>query len=58
VQAYTLGYTRDFDVIPRLATGLGANFTTYGVDEALHAIYGQHPIAVMVFVRFRLREAS
>ena len=31
VQAYTFGYSRDFDVIPHVASALGAQITTYGV---------------------------
>ncbi|HYA18766.1 MAG TPA: hypothetical protein VEF06_14935, partial [Bryobacteraceae bacterium] len=58
ISATTGGYTRDFRLIPRLVTGLGFNFTGYTMPAALHQIYGQHPIAALVFVRFRLREAS
>jgi hypothetical protein len=58
IGAYTAGYTRDFNLIPRIATGLGMNFTSYSMAEALHQIYGQHPVAVLVFVRFELRGAS
>jgi len=53
VQAYTLGFDRDFDLLPRTASALGAQFTTYGVPEALKPIYGSHPVGVAVFVRFR-----
>jgi hypothetical protein len=56
VGAYTAGYTRDVPLLPRIATGLGANFTTYSMPDALRPYYGQHPIAVWMFVRFRLRE--
>jgi hypothetical protein len=53
VQAYTFGYDHDFDVIPRIASAIGAQFTTYGVADALKPIYGSHPIGVALFVRFR-----
>ncbi len=53
VQAYTFGYSRDFDVIPHVASGLGAQVTTYGVPDVLRPIYGVHPVGAMVFVRFR-----
>jgi hypothetical protein len=53
VQAYTAGYDRDFDFIPRLATALGAQVTLYGVGENLKAIYGPHPAGVAVFIRLR-----
>jgi hypothetical protein len=53
VQAYTFGYDRDFDLIPHVASAVGAQFTTYGVPEILKPIYGSHPIGVAIFVRFR-----
>lgn len=53
VQAYTLGYDHDFDLIPHLASALGAQFTTYGVPQILQPIYGSHPFGVAAFLRFR-----
>lgn len=53
VQAYTLGYDRDIDLVPHLASAIGAQFTTYGVAERLKLIYGAHPVGVAVFVRLR-----
>jgi hypothetical protein len=53
VQAYTLGYDRDFDLIPHLASAVGAQFTTYGVPDALKSTYGSHPVGVTIFVRLR-----
>ena len=53
VQAYTLGYDRDFDVIPHLATALGAQATVYGVGENLKPVYGSHPAGVAIFLRLR-----
>ena len=53
VQAYTLGYDRDFDIVPHLTSALGAQFTTYGVAGALKPIYGSHPVGVAVFLRLR-----
>ena len=53
VQAYTLGYDHDFDFIPRVASAIGAQFTTYGVADTLKPIYGSHPVGVAFFVRFR-----
>jgi hypothetical protein len=58
IGAYTIGYTRDFYVVPRIATGLGANFTTYSMPAALDPYYGQRPVAVMLFLRFKLRDVS
>jgi hypothetical protein len=57
VGAYTAGYTRDFYLIPRIATGLGANVTGYSMPEELHSYYGHRPAGVLVFIRFRLRES-
>jgi hypothetical protein len=53
VQAYTLGYDRDFDLIPGLASAIGAQLTTYGVASNLQPIYGSHPVGVAMFVRLR-----
>ena len=53
VQAYTVGYDRDIDLIPQLASAVGAQFTTYGVPESLKPIYGGHPVGVTVFLRLR-----
>jgi hypothetical protein len=53
VQAYTFGYDHDFDFIPRVASAIGAQFTTYGVADALKPIYGSHPVGFALFVRFR-----
>jgi len=53
VQAYTLGYDRDFDFIPHLATALGAQVTVYGVGENLKLVYGSRPAGVAIFIRVR-----
>jgi hypothetical protein len=53
VQAYTLGYDRDFDLIPHMATALGAQVTLYGVGENLKAAYGSHPVGAVIFIRLR-----
>ena len=53
VQAYTFGYDRDTDLIPHLASALGAQVTSYGVPDRLKPIYGEHPVGVAVFVRLR-----
>jgi hypothetical protein len=54
VQAYTLGYDRDFQLAPHLMAAPGAQFTTYTTPDALRSIYGAHPFGVVAFVRFRL----
>ena len=53
VQAYTFGYDHDIDLIPKVASAIGAQFTTYGVANVLKPIYGSHPVALVLFVRFR-----
>jgi hypothetical protein len=53
VQAYTLGYDRDFDLIPHVASAIGAQVTVYGVGENLKPVYGGHPAGVAVFLRIR-----
>jgi len=53
VQAYTLGYDRDIDVIPHVATALGAQLTVYGAGENLKAVYGSHPAGIAIFIRIR-----
>ncbi len=53
VQAYTFGYDRDVDLIPHLASAVGAQFTTYGVADVLKPIYGSHPAGAVIFLRFR-----
>jgi len=53
VQAYTFGYDRDIDLIPDLASAIGAQFATYGVPGVLQPIYSSHPIGVAMFVRLR-----
>jgi hypothetical protein len=53
VQAYTFGYDHDFDLVPHLASAIGAQFTTYGVPDVLKPIYGSHPLGVAIFIRLR-----
>ncbi len=53
VQAYTTGYDRDFNLIPHLATALGAQVTLYQDGGRLAQIYGNHPVGVVMFLRVR-----
>jgi hypothetical protein len=53
VQAYTGGYERDFDLVPHLATGLGAQLTVYSTPGTLVTEYGNHPVGAVVFLRIR-----
>jgi hypothetical protein len=58
VQAYTLGYSREFNVIPYVSTSLGAQVNWYGVPEVLKPIYGSHPVGGMIYLRLRPRAKS
>jgi hypothetical protein len=53
VQAYTFGYDRDIDLVPHLATALGAQVTAYTVGSRLEPVYGSDPMGVVVFLRIR-----
>jgi len=53
VQAYSVGYNRDFDFIPHLSSALGAQVTAYGVPGILIPEYGAHPAGVALFIRLR-----
>ncbi|HUI84193.1 MAG TPA: hypothetical protein VL240_08215 [Candidatus Binatia bacterium] len=53
VQAYTAGYDRDVPLIPHLETALGAQLTFYSAVGQLGALYGNHPVGAVVFLRVR-----
>jgi hypothetical protein len=53
VQAYTFGYDHDVQLVPHLASAVGAQVTTYGVPDSLKPIYGRHPAGIAIFVRLR-----
>lgn len=53
VQAYTAGYAHDVDLIPHVATGIGAQITVYNSPDPLKAEYGKHPVGAVIFLRFR-----
>ncbi|HUI39255.1 MAG TPA: hypothetical protein VLY22_01375 [Candidatus Nitrosotalea sp.] len=53
IQAYSFGYDRDILVTPRTRTALGAQFTAYGVPGSLQLLYGDVPVGVALFLRFR-----
>ncbi len=55
IAAYTAGYTRDIPLLPHISSGLGANFTAYTMPDSLRPYYGQHPVAVWLFLRFRVK---
>ena len=53
VQAYSAGYDRDVDLIPHLATAIGAQLTVYSTPDSLKTQYGSHPVGTLVFLRIR-----
>lgn len=53
VQAYTFGYDHDIDVLPHLASALGAEVTAYAPGPQLQPVYGSDPVGVTVFLRLR-----
>ena len=53
VQAYTFGYDRDVDLMPHVASAVGAQFTVYRAGAALRQVYGASPAGFVVFVRMR-----
>ena len=54
VQAYTLGYDRDYKLAPHVRVAPGAQFTLYRSPDSLATIYGRHPIGAVAFLRFRI----
>ncbi|HEX5413814.1 MAG TPA: hypothetical protein VFZ27_18370 [Terriglobia bacterium] len=53
VQAYTIGYDHDIDLIPHVATAIGGQFTVYSTPDKLKAQYGNHPVDGLLFLRVR-----
>ena len=53
VQAYAAGYDREFPWVPHVSTVLGGQVTFYGKPAFLNSTYGEHPVGILLFVRFR-----
>jgi hypothetical protein len=53
VQAYTFGYERDVNLVPRLESGFGAHVTAYTVGSRLEPVYGSDPVGASIFLRLR-----
>ncbi|MGN6593743.1 MAG: hypothetical protein ACTHJX_12675 [Terriglobales bacterium] len=53
VQAYTLGYDREFSFLPHLSTAFGGQFTFATTPDRLRPLYGSHPVGAVVFLRLR-----
>jgi hypothetical protein len=48
-----VGYDRDLNLVPHLATAIGGQLTWYGTPQVLKPVYGEHPVGGMLFLRFR-----
>jgi hypothetical protein len=57
IGAYTVGYTRDIELLRHVETGVGANITAYSLPAAIKPYYGSNPVGGNIYVRFRLRPA-
>jgi hypothetical protein len=55
IAAYTIGYTRDIGNWAGVQTGVGANFSAYRLPDAIKPFYGEHPVGLNLYMRFRLR---
>lgn len=55
IGAYTVGYTRYFPVFSSVRTGVGANFTTYTLPEAIVPFYGAHLFGVNFYLHLQLK---
>jgi hypothetical protein len=53
IQAYTIGYDREFPLIPGLSTALGGQVTFYDKPDFLTPLYGRHPAGAILFIRVR-----
>ena len=53
VQAYTVGYDREFSFVPHFSTAAGGQATFYAAPAFLAETYGSHSMGYLVFVRFR-----
>jgi hypothetical protein len=53
IKAITFGYARDFNLFPKLQTGIGANVTFYATPSELDPFYGESPKGFLVYFRIR-----
>ena len=53
IQAYTVGYDREFPLLPHFSTAIGGQATFYAKPSSLDVIYGSHPMGFVVFIRLR-----
>ncbi|HWZ32015.1 MAG TPA: hypothetical protein VNX18_11805 [Bryobacteraceae bacterium] len=55
IGSYTVGYTRDIDLMRYVQSGIGANVSFYSLPDAIRLYYGDRPVGVNFFLRLRLR---
>lgn len=55
IGAYTVGYTRDIGTFQNVETGVGANVSAYSLPAAIRPYYGEHPLGLNVYMRFRIK---
>jgi hypothetical protein len=53
VQAYTFGYDHEIGHVTHLSVAFGGHVTLYGKPHFLNALYGDHPVGGVVFLRLR-----
>ena len=53
IDAYTVGYLRDFELVKALKTGFGVDLTAYAFPSSLKPAYGSSPVSVHAFLRLR-----
>ncbi len=53
INSLTIGYTRDFDILPDYKFGLGANFTLYSFPSEIETSYGENPYGFLLYFRIR-----
>lgn len=53
IKAFTFGYARDFQFVPSMQLGLGANMTLYSFPSELKPFYGNSPKTFLFYLRIR-----
>lgn len=53
VRALTAGYVRDFDLVARVATGVGGDLTVFSFPSRLKPVYGDSPVSGHFYLRVR-----
>jgi hypothetical protein len=58
IAAYTFGYTRDLYRFSRIRSSIGANVTLYTIPSAIKPFYGDHPVGLLFYMRFRIENVT